>query len=412
MSSANRKPNHVILVGRRLDGMQTGSSQYLKTYLKICREAGLSTQLIFAPRRSFGNLPFARIHPEFVELVDGVDWAVTVQVAGRYVSTSPAVWGRFLIRSMKEVARRLTGRKHAPYPSMLGAELSPAEARQVVDRARTYAPDVVTAEYSSFAPMLSAFPQAKRIVFLHDLFSLRAESFRSRGMDPDHVVVSLDQEAARCDAADLLIHASRVEEERLRVVMPDHQHIWMRPAVSANFPASTQRTTPHAVFMGSQHAGNHRALAFLREEVWPKLREKLPEAKLHVVGSIASTVDSAEAAEEGLSLIGRVEDLSSIASPDAIGVAPMQFGSGIPIKVVDYLAIGLPVIVTSGAIDPFGDALDGLVAIAQSDDHFTQIVAELLTDAERRETMVDAARQVTDRLDNGLLRDALSQAHQ
>ena len=396
-----------VIVARRLDGMQSGSSQYLKTYLSICRDAGLSTALVFAPRRSFGNLPWARIHPEFASLVDDIDWVGTVRVGQRYVSTSPKVWGRFVWRAAMELGRRIVGRKHAPYPSMLGAELDHSEAMQTVARTQAAQPEVVTAEYSSLGPLLKEFPQCRRIVFLHDLFSMRAENFQSQGMQADHVVVSLQDEAERCRSADILIHASRVEQKRLQEIMPAPRHIWMRPAVSANFPEVLRRSTPHAVFMGSIHAGNRKALSFLREEVWPAVREKIPDAKLHVVGSIAGTVDPLAADQEGLELIGRVEDLSTIASVDAIGVAPMQFGSGIPIKVVDYLAIGLPVIVTSGAIDPFGDALDGLVAVASSDEHFVDVIVDLLTDEAAREKMVGQARNVTDRLKNVSLLDAL-----
>ena len=36
----------VLIVARRLDTMQSGSSQYIYGYLKLCRDAGLSTTTV------------------------------------------------------------------------------------------------------------------------------------------------------------------------------------------------------------------------------------------------------------------------------------------------------------------------------------------------------------------------------
>lgn len=398
----------IVIVARRLDGMQSGSSQYLKTYLKLSRDAGLSTTIVFAPRRSFGNLAWARIHGDIEQLADGIDWAQTVKIGTCYVSLSPAVWGRFAKRLARELLRRITGRKHIPVPSLLGVELDKREAEQTLRRAKTHAAQIVTAEYSSLAPLLGQIEAARRIVFLHDLFSLRAENFASQGLEPDHAVMSLADEAARCRHATALIHASRAEETRLAEVLPDAQHIWMRPEVSLTRPPHVRRTEPHAVFMGSNHAGNRQALEQLRKTIWPRVKNRLPDACLHIVGSIAGTIDPADAKREGLRLVGRVDDLNQIASADAIGLAPMEFGSGIPIKVFDYLGQGLPVVVTSNVVDSFGDNLDGVLAVATSRTHFADLTAELLQDETARHAMVARMQTVSERLKNDELARLLS----
>lgn len=397
----------VLVVARRLEDVHSGSGQYLKTYLEICRDAGLSTTLVFAPRRSFGNIAWSKVHPDIGDLVTRVDWAQTVQIGGRYISISPAVWAGFFKRLGHEFARSFLDRRRSSYPSLLGVELYPREAKATLQRVAAQGAHVATAEYSSLAPLLNEMKVKKKIVFLHDLFSLRAENFRSQGMDPDHHVLTLEQEAARCQAADLLIHASRVEEALLQSVLPNANHVWMRPSVSAKARVAPSRSAPHAVFVGSKHAGNVQALSFLRTKVWPEVRARIPECKLHLVGSIAETVTAAQAESEGLHLVGRVDDLSSIARVDAIGLAPMIFGSGIPIKVVDYLGIGLPVVVTPGATDAFGDALDGMVAVASSEHDFNVRVVELLTDPVAREKMSAEAQRVSERLENTALLEHL-----
>jgi hypothetical protein len=387
--------------------MRSGSSQYLKAYLSVCRDAGFSTSLMFAPRRSFGNVAWARIHPDILSLVDEVEWPQTLRLGGNYISVSPSVWWRFFVRLGIELGRRVSGQKHAPFPSLLGAKLDQRETDQIAERIRDRRPDMVTAEYSSLAPLLENCPEAKKVVFLHDLFSLRAESFSSRGLEPDHVFMSLQEEADRCRTADLVIHASCVEKLRLQEILPQAEHIWMPPVVTMGSATNQQAGDPHAVFIGSVHAGNAVALTFLREKVWPRVRARVPGAMLHVVGSIAETVDPSDADQEGLRLLGVVEDLSTVGGMQAIGLAPMQFGSGIPIKIVDYLAISMPVVVTAGTIDPFGGSLKGLVAEATSDAHFCDLIVMLLKDETARQKMSLATKETANRLDGSALLEAL-----
>lgn len=388
--------------------MRSGSGQYLKGYLEVCRDAGLSTDLVFAPRRSFGNVAWARLHPEIRSLVERVEWGGSLCLGGVYVSTSPIVWGRFLWRAVEELGRRLGGRRHAAYPSLLGVELDPREARQVTSSAKALEPAVVTAEYSSLAPVLSEFPKATRIVFLHDLFSLRAEDFQSHGMEPDHVVLSLQEEAERCRAADLLVHASSVELDRMREVLPQASHVWMRPKVYLQSSGTPSKRKPHAVFIGSMHAGNAVALSYLRTEVWPVVRKLVPGTELHIVGTIAATIDPADADHEGLKLVGVLDDLAVIAGLDSVGLAPMQLGSGIPIKVVDYLAAGMTVAVTLGAIDAFGASLEGLVAEAETEQEYPVLIAQLLTNQSLRQETQTETEVLERRLENTELLQILS----
>ena len=398
-----------LMVARRLDTLHSGSGQYLEHYLALCAEAGIATTLIFAPRRSFGNLAWARIHPKIRQHVVHVDWHQTIRLGSLYVSTAPSVWIGFLGRVVSEALRRLRGTADEAYPSLLGYELEPGEREQVVSRLKRYSFTMLTAEYSSLAPLLAdAGPATQRVVFLHDLFSLRAESFVSRGLQPDHAVLSLQDEAARCAAADLVIHASCVEQTRLQEVLPEAQHVWMRPVVRPSSRQDVPARTPHAVFIGSLHAGNTTALTALRETIWPLVRAQCPDSELHIVGSIAETVSPQEAALEGLRLIGPVEDLSSLGGPDAIGLAPIEFGSGIPIKIVDYLAIAMPVVATSGAVDAFGTALDGLVEEARDHSEFAALITELLQDHNRRKKMSKRARQSISRLGNDGLINVLT----
>lgn len=396
-----------LVVARRLDGARSGSNTYLKAYLQLCRDAGLSTRLVFAPRRGFGNLAWARLDPGIAALVDQVDWAQTLCIGSIRLSLSPRVWLRMLRRIAAEGWRRLTGQGGSPYPSLLGVALPRQEAAEVIARVQRAEAEVITVEYSSLGPLLERLQAPRRVVFLHDLFALRAENFAAQGLQPDHAVLTLAEEAQRCRAADLLIHASCIERDRLRPLLPGARHEWMPPTAKPVPPRARPDTEPHGLFLGSIHGGNAEALGFLRQEVWPKVRAALPEAKLWVAGSIAATVSPREAQAEGLVLLGTVDDLASLGGPQAVGLAPMRTGSGIPIKVVDYLSLGLPVAVTPGTLDAFGGALDGLVAVSDSDVGYAATVCALLRNDSERKKLSMASASAMSRLRNPVLANLL-----
>lgn len=398
-----------LIVARRLDQMHSGSSVYLRGYLELCRKAGLRTRLILAPRRTFGNRPWMRIHPGFEALVEDIDWPQTVRLGRYWLSLSPAVWFRFGKRCAIEVWRWACRATDVPYPSRLGFELSSKEAGEVVGRARKHGASVVTVEYSSLAPLLGKIEAKRRVVLLHDLFSLRAADFLERGVPPDHAAPTLEEEARRCQSADLLVHASCIERDALAPLLPHASHIWMAPEFRHRRVASDGAEQPHGIFIGSLHAGNVAALTFLRREVWPRVRAAIPEAELWLVGAISTRVTPSEARDEGLRLFGRVDDLEGFGGPQAVGLAPLKAGSGIPIKVVDYLSLRLPVVVSDEGIAAFGQALDGIVLEEPTDAAYVRAVCRLLSDDSLRKSMSRETSRVAERLSNeGLVSELLS----
>lgn len=92
-----------ILVQRQLDTISTGNGAYLETFLRVIKRAELRTRIVFAPQHSFGNRPWASIHPRLGALIDEVVWPKTVKIGPRFWSLSPRVWFRFVKRAVKEL---------------------------------------------------------------------------------------------------------------------------------------------------------------------------------------------------------------------------------------------------------------------------------------------------------------------
>lgn len=385
------RPVMDILVQRQLDNMATGNSAYLETFLRMVKRAELDIRIVFAPWQSFGNRPWASVHPRLADLTRSIVWPGAVKIADRYWSLSPRVWTRFALRLGKEAARRLGAK--IIIPSYLGREISAREA-EIVARACDANPAAITlAEYSSMGPALKQL-KAKTIhaCLMHDLLSDRADRFREGGQVIDFDETSLDTEINWLSSCDLIFFISANELAKVQRHLPHTQMAWVPPD-APDYQTTENTGEPRVVFIGTVHGGNTEALNHFLDEVWQKVRAKAPALDFWIAGSIGKTLTPARAALPGVKVLGRVDSLESIGGAHAIGIAPTRFATGTSIKVAEYLLLGMPCIAYPLALEGFGQALDDLVVVADGPDALATEILSLASAPARRAALSANARQ-------------------
>jgi Glycosyl transferases group 1 len=380
--STSTKPRLDLLVQRQLDTVSTGNGAYLETFLRVIRDAGFATRIVFAPHHSFGNRPWASIHPRLAELIDQVVWPGSIRVGSRYWSYSPRVWGRFLIRAVKAVARRLGFNPFVP--SYLGRPMRPSE-NATVARISNRDPSAITiAEYSSMGPVLNLLTSAtRRGVFMHDLLSDRGKIWRAKGEAPDLYEASFEEEVDWCSAAELMIYGSANELDKLQAALPGSTAAWLRPE-PPQYDATKATGSPRVVFLGTTHAGNTDALFHFIEDIWPRVLERLPDLEFWIAGSVGSTLTPKHLAMPGLKVLGRVERLEDVGSSDSIGVAPTRLATGVSIKVAEYLMLDMTCLAYPLAVEGFKTALNDLVTLVETPDEFADAIVSAVQDPSRR----------------------------
>jgi glycosyltransferase involved in cell wall biosynthesis len=108
-------------------------------------------------------------------------------------------------------------------------------------------------------------------------------------------------------------------------------------------PATQQRAIFVANFV---YQPNRNGLDFLLEDVFPRVWSELPDAKLALVGA---GLEQAPTTDPRVERLGFVEDLRSAYSRASCAVVPLLQGGGSPLKFVEALAYGLPVVATPRA---------------------------------------------------------------
>ncbi len=93
-----------------------------------------------------------------------------------------------------------------------------------------------------------------------------------------------------------------------------------------------------------KEAPNYQGLTWFLRSVWPQIRSALDEVTLTVVGAMHS--ESTELEIPGVRLLGKVDDLRPLYNQARVFVSPIRFSAGVPIKILEAAAAGLPVVGT------------------------------------------------------------------
>ena len=106
-------------------------------------------------------------------------------------------------------------------------------------------------------------------------------------------------------------------------------------------------TGPNLLFTGvMDYLPNIDAVCWFVENVWPALREKLPEAKFFIAGMNPSSKVKALESYPGVVVTGFVDDIRPYFDQAHIFVAPFRIARGVQNKVLQAFASGLPTVGT------------------------------------------------------------------
>lgn len=90
---------------------------------------------------------------------------------------------------------------------------------------------------------------------------------------------------------------------------------------------------------------NSDSLRWFVETVWPLIKHQIPSAKLDVVGSNNSTL-STTLVDRDIIMHGVVESLDGFYQSSKVFIAPTRYAAGIPLKVQEAAANGIPCVIT------------------------------------------------------------------
>lgn len=142
-----------------------------------------------------------------------------------------------------------------------------------------------------------------------------------------------------------------------------------------------------------EESPNADAILWFGEQVWPQLSQELGSEALFTVAGEIRSVQIEQLASDNLRLIGKVADLSDLYNTARIFVAPTRYSAGVPLKIYEAAARGVPVVASPLLAQQLGwqDGVELLVA--ESPAEFAEKCALLYRDPHLWQTLRHKALQ-------------------
>lgn len=218
--------------------------------------------------------------------------------------------------------------------------------------------DVLQVEYTQLATYALKSRWRVNLLTEHDLSYVAAYRFFRHQRDPLAKAAyfmswlkTLHFELRACRRFDAVLTVTERDRQELQSLLPRLQIRSEAPTgVDTQFfsPNGHLPSGAQLLFVGYlRHSPNVDALRFFVDEVFPLIRQQLPQAKLTIVGKDAPPEIAMLAEDRSIDLTGFVEDVRPYYSNHSVFVAPIRYGAGVRVKILEAMAAGIPVVTTS-----------------------------------------------------------------
>jgi GT2 family glycosyltransferase/glycosyltransferase involved in cell wall biosynthesis len=197
---------------------------------------------------------------------------------------------------------------------------------------------------------------------------LKKQVLNASQMRPDEQTDLIRRELQIADFANVVLAVSEAERQHfldggihdVRVL----GHMLEPDLEPARTPFVERKNLLFVGAITSDDAPNTDAILWFVEHVWPILRSRLgAEVQLQIAGILGSARISA-LAQEGVELLGFVDDLRPLYAKTRVFIAPHRYAGGIPYKVHEAAQHGLPALVSSLIATQLGWENNGAAIVA------------------------------------------------
>lgn len=133
-----------------------------------------------------------------------------------------------------------------------------------------------------------------------------------------------------------------------------------------------------------KHAPNVDAILWLKRDIWPLIRKRLPDADLLIYGAyLPEHIQQMDNLKEGFRVMGWTENAASAVQKARVVLAPLRFGAGIKGKLVEAMQSGTPSITTSIGAEGMHDGYPWNGSIEDTAGKFAKAAIRLYQESEQ-----------------------------
>ncbi|MFT6836022.1 MAG: glycosyltransferase involved in cell wall biosynthesis [Francisellaceae bacterium] len=262
----------------------------------------------------------------------------------------------------------------------------------------SYQFDLVHFDTISLAIYIDIFPGTKKILDHHNIEShmlLRRSENESSIVKKAYFYVEgkkLEKfERKVVNEFSLNITCSELDSERLLSIAPGAVIESIPNGVDIDyFHPLKKRQNPNPenfkiIFAGRLNAyTNDQAAKYIAFELWPRIRMEFPGAKLYLVGQNPSEeIIQRLKTDERFFITGFVDDIRTYIDEADIYICPITDGGGTKLKVLDALAMGIPLLANKIACEGIETVEDESVLYSNNTQQYLDNISVLIKNPEK-----------------------------
>jgi glycosyltransferase involved in cell wall biosynthesis len=164
-------------------------------------------------------------------------------------------------------------------------------------------------------------------------------------------------------------------------------------------PDQFSREEEALIFHGAlTYFANYDAAMYFLDAIFPLIRREFPRTQFTITGTTNGVDLASLALDDHVQLTGYVEDIRHVLGRSTVCVVPLRKGAGTRIKILEAMAMGVPVVSTSKGVEGLDLVPDVHALLADNPIDFALATTRLLSDPGLREELSrNAYNLVSDR---------------
>jgi glycosyltransferase involved in cell wall biosynthesis len=272
----------------------------------------------------------------------------------------------------------------------------------VAETVRQWRPDVVVVQMvrCGWAVELvrEISPSTSVIFDAIDSMGLHFERAAARSFPPMSTVFAVESGRCRRREIELARDAEisvAVADRDLRSLQVGTDRGRVIPVAGREVTCSTELVSEPVVIVTGNlgYRPTVQGIRWFAERVWPAILTSVPQAKWLLVGARPAAAVRQLGDRPSIEVHADVPEMTPFVERARLAIAPMGSGSGVPMKVLEAMAAGLPVVARPWAADGLVEEAKGAVAVSADAGDWARTITSLLTDDRRAGELAAKGRE-------------------
>lgn len=149
----------------------------------------------------------------------------------------------------------------------------------------------------------------------------------------------------------------------------------------------------YIVFLGNMYvAHNKDAVNSFIIEVFPSILKRIPNCVFRIVGRCSQEYKNEMQKYLNVEITGEVDDIRKYVQDCSVAVAPLKYGSGIKTKILETMAMGVPIVTNEIGNEGIGLTNNKELIIAEKDGDVANQIINLLNNKSLQKMLIQKSR--------------------